>query len=400
MTVFKKRLGGTATATVLIALALLLACDAGFWLYNPSRFAVVLSSYMLNILHGTVEVQTPDTITWEEAKDGMKLKPGSRVSTGADSHALLTFSEGTTTKLEPGTDLLVAKLESDTIMLRQQSGRTWNQVAKLSDSRRRFEIQTPSANVMARGTLFLVNVDTSGRTFAQTTEGQVDVIAQGRTVNVFAGQQTEAKVGVPPSAPVPTPPARNELVVTVGAPASGMVIDPHGSRTGYLPGGASALNQIAGSRSSVQEESTSHRIVVTELSSGEYAVVLRGVDNGNADYRIEALGDGKSVFKYAGSYNATAAGEWLLLLHVNVVGGLLQSVSIVDPNSPGEGSSDTTKTGARTTEIEALGPTNHPGSDIAWPSAWDKVRPLGYWAAVAILVIFLTMIFAWSSRRR
>jgi len=398
MTGLKNRFGVTITAIILIVSVLLLAGNVGLWLYNPSRFASVLSSCVLSILRGTAEVQTPDTITWEEARNGMKLEPGSRVSTGTDSHALLTFSEDTTTKLEPGTDLLVAKLEGsrdnypDVILLRQWSGRTWSQVERFPDNRHYFEIQTPSASVMARSTLFGVNVDKSGRTLIQTTEGQVDVIAQGQEVRVSAGQQTGVELGAPPSVPVRIPPVRNELLVTVGTPAVGMVMDPHGSRTGYLPNGA-ALNQIPGSRSSVREES-GHIIRIPEPSSGEYTVVLRGVDAGTADFSIEALAEGKSTFKYAGSTKTTAASEWVLRLRVDVFGGLLQRVSVVDPQSPrGKVSGDTAEARIRTTKTGQPEPTtNYPDSE--WLLASKKGWLLGYWAAAAILMIFLGMIFA------
>jgi len=399
MAVFKNknRLASAIAAIALIALVLLLAGSAGFWLYNPPRFDSVLSFCTLNILQGSAEVQTPDTIAWEEARDGMKLEPGSRVITADGSHVLLTFSEGTTTKLEPGTDLVVTKLESNrenypnVIMLRQQSGGTWNQVAKLPDKKRHFEVQTPSAAVLARGTLFLVNVDASGKTFIQTTEGQVDVTAQNRKVHVFAGQQTEAALGAPPSMPMPIPPPDNELIVTVSTPAVGLVIDPHGSRTGYLPNG-SALNQIAGSRSSVGEESR-HTTVIPKLSSGEYTVVLHGVDEGKADYSIEALGDGKNKFKYVGSYDATTGSEWELRLQVNVIGGLLQRVSIVDPDSRvGKAIGDNDGAGAQATEVRPREPvTNSLDIDEQWPSAWTKERQLGYWLALAIIIILLVV---------
>lgn len=398
MAVFKNMLASTITAIALSALVLLLAGNVGFLLYNPSHFTSVVSSCTLNILQGSAEVQTPHTITWEEAKNGMKLEPGSRVSTGEDSHVLLTFSEGSTTKLGPGSDLLVANLEGnrenypEVIILKQQSGSTWNQVAKLADSKHRFEVQTPSANVMARGTLFLVNVDASGRTLTQTTEGQVDVSAQSRLVHVFAGQQTEAAPGAPPSVPEPMPPTSNELIVTVSTPAVGMVIDPHGSRTGYLPDG-SELNQIAGSSSSVGEGSR-HTTVIPKLSSGEYTVALQGVAEGKADYSIEALNGGDSKFKYTGSYDATAGNAWQLRLQVNVIGDSLR-VSIVDPNSRGSNAIvGNAEASARATEMRPHGPTtNHPDSDTHWLLAGVKVSSLGYWVAGAILAIFLVTIY-------
>jgi len=221
----------------------------------------------------------------------------------------------------------------------------------------------------------------------------VDVTAQNRKVHVFAGQQTEAALGAPPSMPMPIPPPDNELIVTVSTPAVGLVIDPHGSRTGYLPNG-SVLNQIAGSRSSVGEESR-YTTVIPKLSSGEYTVVLHGVDEGKADYSIEALGDGKNKFKYVGSYDATTGSEWELRLQVDVIDGLLQRVSIVDPVSRvGKAIGDNDGAGARATEVRPREPvTNSLDTDEQRPSDWTKERQLGYWLAFAIIIILLGTIY-------
>jgi len=316
MTKMKSCLRGSIVAVILIGLVSLLAADVSFSLYQPARFTSVLPYCTLSIFSGTVKVQTLNAITWKEAKNGMTLEAGSRVRTLPDSHALLTFFEGTTTKLEPGTDLLVAKLEGnreshpDVIVLKQWSGKTWNRVTTLSDNSRHFEIQTPSSSAVAHGTLFLTEVDKTGRTLVQTTEGQVNVVAQGREVQVLAGQQTEVEPGAPPPFAVQMPPSQNELTVTVSAPAVGMVVDPSGSSTGYLPDG-SALNQIAGSRSSVVDQSY-HTIRIPELRAGEYTIVLRGVDQGVSRFSIEAFAEGESVFKQDASGNVTDASEWLL----------------------------------------------------------------------------------------
>lgn len=207
----EKRSDGAMSAITMIMVVVLLAGGVGFWLYNPPRLASFVPS-TLNVSGDNVEVQTLETITWKEAQDQMKLDPGSRVRTGTDSYALLTFAQDTTTKLDPGTDLLVARLEGnrdkppDVIALRQWSGSTWNQIPAFLDDSRHFEIQTPSASAVGNGSSFSVNVDESGRTIVRAAEGQVDVRAQGREVQVTAGRQIEVKPGSPPSAPVPIPP--------------------------------------------------------------------------------------------------------------------------------------------------------------------------------------------------
>ena len=112
-TELKNRIGSIIASVILITVVLFLAVDVGFSLYNPDRLDSTLPVCTLNIISGSIQVQTKDTVTWVKAEDGMTLEPGSRVRTDTDSHASLTFSQGTTTKLEPGTDLIVTNLEGE-----------------------------------------------------------------------------------------------------------------------------------------------------------------------------------------------------------------------------------------------------------------------------------------------
>ncbi len=182
---------------LIIALTLTLAVDTGLSLYDPGRYAHADSYCKLTVFSGTIEVQTPDNIAWKEAASGMLLEPNTRVRTRAGSYSLLTFGDGTTTKLDPDTDVLLSRLDTGTdnrpgaTLVKQRSGKSWNQVATVADGQHRFEVQTASAGVVAHGTLFLVGVDESGRTLVQTTEGQVSVAAQGHEVSILAGEQTE-----------------------------------------------------------------------------------------------------------------------------------------------------------------------------------------------------------------
>jgi len=87
-----------------------LAVDIGFSLYNPNRLNPVLPFSTLKIIGGNTQVQTKYSLTWEKAVDGMVLEPGSRVKTDSDSYASISFSQWTATKLDPGTDVIVAML--------------------------------------------------------------------------------------------------------------------------------------------------------------------------------------------------------------------------------------------------------------------------------------------------
>lgn len=360
-----------------------LAVDIGFSLYNPNRLNYTLPFGTLDIIGGNVQVQTKDSLAWERAEDGMMLEPGGRVRTAPDSRASISFSQGTTTKLEPGTDLIVAKLEGnqdkefDTILLKQQSGKTWNQVAKQDDSYH-FQIQTPSADVKVHGTLFVTEVDKSGKTFIQTTEGSVSVSAQGQEVQVPAGQQTMVEPGAAPSMPAPMPPATNELVFTIGKPAVGLVVDPSGSSAGYLPNGL-PLNQILGSQVS-SPEGSSQTVRIREPNSGEYTIILRGVADGNTSFSVEGFAEGTHTFTYAESCNITSINQTVLKLHVDVLGGLLQGATVLNLKSleskAGEATTATLKTASGETEYTSS-PQNSPDNGKESPTTSKKKETSG-----------------------
>src|SRR6266540_3625457 len=76
------------------------------------------------------------------------------------------------------------------IGLLQTLGRTWSSVQKLTKADSKFELKTPTSTAVVRGTGFITDVDVSGATTLQTSDGVVEVSAQGRTVSVSAGQVT------------------------------------------------------------------------------------------------------------------------------------------------------------------------------------------------------------------
>ncbi len=326
----KKRTSSLPALIIMIAIVAFLAVDAGFALYKPDRLALSSPFCVLDIINGNVLVMEKDSLSWEKASGKTLLEPGTRIKTAPNAHASITFTGGTTTKLEPGTDLVVDKIEESddtrpyTVVLKQQLGKTWNQVDK-TDGNTSFQIRTTSANIKVHGTLFSTEVDAAGKTTVQTTEGKVGVSAGGQEVQVFAGAMTEVRPRSKPSAPAPIPPARNELVITVNNPAFGLVKDPSGSSTGYLNSGAK-VNQISGSSVAVAEES-SQTIRIREPEAGDYLLTLRGVTDGTSEITVEGFVGGESAFRSIASCNITAATETLLKLHYDVIDGLLQRPS-------------------------------------------------------------------------
>jgi len=211
--ILERAITGPAKVAVPITLALVfilqgvLIINSAF--FFPASVPEFTSQCTLTTFdHGVLMKRSGATI-WERAENGTTLKAGARIQLASSSNAILTFFNGTTVELEPGADLVVEQLEvggqnqPTVIVLRQWFGKTWSRVAQLADPGSRYEIQTPSATIMVRGTVFTTEVDITGTARVQTIEGLVSVSAQGEEVYLPAGQQTEVESGASPLKPVP-----------------------------------------------------------------------------------------------------------------------------------------------------------------------------------------------------
>jgi hypothetical protein len=140
------------------------------------------------------------------ATAGMKLEPGDRVKTGEGSSTLVIFFDGSVMEIGPNSDITVEELDvaqdtgTTTIRLKQILGNTVNRVQQLVDSSSRYEVETPAAVAVVRGTTFNLLVEQSGYTELSTDEGFVWFTAGNVTVLVGPGMQTSASPGGTPSA--------------------------------------------------------------------------------------------------------------------------------------------------------------------------------------------------------
>ncbi len=354
--------------------------------FLPRAFNVVspppalASKATVSILSGSVEVWNPGTDSWQQGSDGMTLSVGTRVKTAPDAYALLTFFEGSTIKLEPGTDVEIHQLEytegqSTTIVLKQWMGRTWSRVTKMADPGSHYAIETPSAIAVVRGTLFATEVEETGVTRVTTTEGLVSVVAEGGEVYLPASHQIEEAAGATPSQPVAASTAESELVITIDMPAVGSVQDGTGSSTGFLPSGL-GFNQIIGSQSSSPFKGT-QVITIPQPTSGEYIVVLRYVADGTAHFNIQGRSDGGAVYQYAGMHEAIEGSEWLISLNIQVEDGQLvyNSVSVIEPleGEPPEKVVEIKLAGGSVRSVQPPGQ----GSGSEGPPGWSEGGPPG-----------------------
>jgi hypothetical protein len=166
-------------------------------------------------LEGDVELQRPESKTWDPITEQVDLPAGSSVRTGTDSTVVLSFPDESKVFVEPDTELSILRMNVDDgtprdIVLRQDRGSTHNLIQTSTSVAARFEIQTPAAVINVIGTEFTVKVDNSGKTEVSVNDGRVSVSAQGATVMVDPGYsitvipgQAPANAIVAPSRPRP-----------------------------------------------------------------------------------------------------------------------------------------------------------------------------------------------------
>ncbi|MCU7919866.1 MAG: FecR domain-containing protein [Candidatus Thiodiazotropha sp. (ex Epidulcina cf. delphinae)] len=136
------------------------------------------------------------------------LNAGDRIATGAGSAVSLKFADDSLLLIGENSEVVFDALSSfhgmgmlDT-RIRLQRGRVENRVRPLAKPESRYEIHTPAAVTLVRGTDFRVFVDADGaQTRHEVTEGEVAVSAAGETVSLSAGEGTLVERGEAPRSP-------------------------------------------------------------------------------------------------------------------------------------------------------------------------------------------------------
>jgi len=248
----------------------------------------------------TLTVLSGDQVYLSEEKitGTVIIEEGDSVRTGNDSWALVTFEDGSTVELEPNTEISIKELTDTAITVWQEVGRTWSGIKKLVGPLTDFELETPSAGAVVRGTLVETVVERIGDTIAACFEGTIEVTAQGVTQIVEAFMQSLIEMGQAPEDPEPVPPPKNRLEVTIEGPAWALVVDwPQERSAGVLPPGV-VVNQIPRANTTGERAEPQFMVVPVPEEEGEktYYVVLYGKDDGNANVEVEGYVEGQNVF--------------------------------------------------------------------------------------------------------
>ncbi|MDE3101697.1 MAG: FecR domain-containing protein [Chloroflexota bacterium] len=280
-----------AIAGILVVVVALVA-----FLYFPRGGALAATNAaVLSILNADIDAARGGG-AFAPALDGEVFSTGDVVRADAKGRAVLSFFEGSTLSVDPGSSVKVvslAKTSSGGIQLdiEQTAGRTWASVSKLTSPDSRFRIHTPTMTATVRGTAFetIVEKGPDGKTVTTilTDEGTVLVQAvSGGEVSVPAGSEVSVAQGqAAPPAARPQPPAP-KLRFSTPAGVGFVVIGPHGLECGLA--GAKSERQIP--RCEVLG-GAGESVVIGDVVPGTYSLVLTAAQPvGGAAIVAEGLG--------------------------------------------------------------------------------------------------------------
>ncbi len=265
------------------------------------------ASTILSILDGTASVAR-GAAAFVSASDGDIVSTGDRVQTADRSHAMISFFDGSTLEIEPATTVQIEETQvaaSGAIAIRiaQTLGRTWASVQKLTRADSKFEIRTPTLTAAVRGTGFITEVLADGTSTVQTTDGTVQVTAQGQSVLVGAGQSTSAQPNAPPTTPASSAPS-NRLRFGMHSPAYLVAVDPFGRACGIVLPGPTVVRQIPGCLAS--DPGTDPQFVdVPDAAVGTYQIVIASIAPGGAFTTSASAADSSGSL----TFNFTASGS-------------------------------------------------------------------------------------------
>jgi len=125
---------------------ILIVVGSLFFMFTPEKAAAAL----LYVDEGIVEINTGKG--WTAASDEMKLKENVEVRT-AEGKATIVLHDSEILRLEPNTHIKLKDLNQENILIKQESGSTWNKVMKLTGTKG-YEVETPNTVATVRGTEF------------------------------------------------------------------------------------------------------------------------------------------------------------------------------------------------------------------------------------------------------
>jgi len=326
----RRRLVSAVGVAGVIALAAALLVR--FVLLGPSPAEASFTT--LSVISGTAEVRDEGAKDFRPAVDGEALEVGDTVRTASEARAVITFFEGSTVEMEPQTEVTMQKVQGEEkggffTQIGQSMGITWHRVVDFVDPRSRYEVDTPTATVAVRGTLFQVQVEADGSTTVETVEGQVAVIALGVEKVLDEGMRIRVVPGKPPEDPSPAPPALGTLTFELGSAANLLVVTPLSTAAGLVPPGY-PINQEPGTNAPASAEEP-ETVLFRRVVRGTYQAFLFGTASGSYHLNIAAHSNEQVVCQRLVQGDVNEGERWLVSIDVAAEGGRIVNCAIGEP---------------------------------------------------------------------
>ena len=160
---------------LLISLVIII-CIIGFvWIVFNTIFTTGGVKAQLIIESGVVKVKHDGY--WTIAENGMDLYESDSIKTDDNSAASIVLFKSSVVRLDKNTEVTIEELireEETSVIIQQESGRTWNTVTKISGIDH-YEVQTPTTVASVRGTAFVVIVQENGSSYYGVSHGVLNV---------------------------------------------------------------------------------------------------------------------------------------------------------------------------------------------------------------------------------
>jgi len=254
----------------------------------------------LTVLSGEVErVRGLEGIRGPAAS-GADLAQGDRVSTSREGRALITFLDGTTVTVEPGStvtvrELVVGTQEPSRVRLLLLAGTLWARVGGWLGGRGTVTLESNAYSATARDGLIGAQARDDGAFLSWTRAGEVTLRdAAGETRAVLqpgekgtltaAGAVTKEAFSVNVST----------LEIVTDGPVAALLVMPDGTRAaGFMPDGAE-VNQVFGSFSGVRD---GRRVIQVPAGlAGPYRLVLVATGDGPCSVTVTGRAGDRLVY--------------------------------------------------------------------------------------------------------
>lgn len=173
------------------------------FLQSASTFAQGDLAAILEVVDEGVEVKRVNTDQWLAIRAEAIVGVGDSIRTSETGRARITFfSDGVETTVEPATEIIIEAFNGDaepdgsfTLSVRVVAGQTLQRLDRALDEDSDYNVETPGASLVARGTNFAVRVEPSGRSGMLVFDGVVGAENDSSAADVPAQFGIRAAVG-------------------------------------------------------------------------------------------------------------------------------------------------------------------------------------------------------------